>query len=55
MDGLGIRRFYDMSPEAAYAKAVLAYNLPGTDPVEFIRGCVFYEMPGQSNVGTPCE
>ena len=36
-----------MSPEAAYVKAVLAYNLPGVDPDEFMRSCVFYESPGQ--------
>jgi L-asparaginase/archaeal Glu-tRNAGln amidotransferase subunit D len=43
---LGIGRFYDMSPEAAYVKAVLAYNLPFDEPDEFMRDCVYYEMPG---------
>ena len=43
----GIKKFYDMSPEAAYVKAVLAYNLPGVDPDEFMQSCVFYESPGQ--------
>lgn len=47
MDKLGIMRFYDVSPEAAYVKAVLAYNLPGKNPDEFMRECVFYEMIGQ--------
>ena len=49
MEGLGIRRFYDMSPEAAYAKAVLAYNLPAADPDEFMKSCVWYEMIGRHN------
>ena len=47
MDELGIRRFYDMSPEAAYVKAVLAYNLPVKNPDEFMSECVFYEMISQ--------
>lgn len=44
----GILPFYDMSPEAAYVKAVLAYNLPGVEPVSFMRSCVYYEMPGKA-------
>lgn len=43
----GIKKFYDMSPEAAYVKAVLAYNLPDADPDVFMRSCVYYEMPGR--------
>ena len=43
---LGICGFYDMSPEAAYAKAVLAYNLPVSRPDAFMNDCVWYEMPG---------
>ena len=42
-----IARFYDMSPEAAYVKAVLAYHLPVEDPTEFMQSCVYYEMVGQ--------
>lgn len=42
----GILPFYDMSPEAAYAKAVLAYNLPDTDAEEFMRRCVYFEIVG---------
>lgn len=42
----GILPFYDMSPEAAYAKAVLAYNLPDTNAEEFMRRCVYFEMVG---------
>ena len=45
MESRRILRFYDMSPEAAYVKAVLAYNLPAVDPEEFMRGCVYFEMP----------
>lgn len=43
----GIKKFYDMSPEAAYVKAVLAYNLSGIRSDEFMRSCVFYEIVGQ--------
>ena len=49
MEASGIRRFYDMSPEAAYVKAVLACNLPVRNPDGFMCGCVFYEMIGQQN------
>lgn len=42
----GIRPFYGMSPEAAYAKAVLAYNLPDVQPEEFMNRCVYYEIIG---------
>lgn len=44
----GILQFFDMSPEAAYVKAVLAYNLPGIHPEEFMRRCVYFEMPGHN-------
>ena len=43
----GIKKFYDMCPEAAYVKAVLAYNLSGLNSEEFMRHCVFYEIVGQ--------
>ena len=36
-----------MCPEAAYVKAVLAYNLSGLNSEEFMRHCVFYEIVGQ--------
>lgn len=42
----GILPFYDMSPEAAYAKAVLAYNLPDISPEDFMQRCVYFEMVG---------
>ena len=43
----GILPFYDMSPEAAYVKAVLAYHLPDTDPRAFMNRCAAYEIVGQ--------
>lgn len=43
----GILPFYDMSPEAAYAKAVLAYNLPDTNAEAFMRQCVYFEIVGK--------
>ncbi len=46
MESAGIKKFYDMSPEAAYVKAVLAYNLPSADPEFFIKRCIYYEMVG---------
>lgn len=46
----GILPFYDMSPEAAYAKAVLAYNLcapdsasPWTEPEAFMKSGIYFE------------
>lgn len=44
---LGIKRFYDMSWEAAYTKAVLAYNLPSTDADEFMRRNIYFEQVGK--------
>ena len=44
----GILPFFDMSPEAAYAKAVIAYHLPDADPKAFMRRCVYYEMVGHT-------
>ena len=53
----GILPFYDMSPEAAYAKAVLAYNLPLTgltdmkEPEAFMgKGSLYYECVGTQTV-----
>lgn len=43
----GIKKFYDMSPEAAYVKAVLAYNLPGVNPSGFMQSCIYFEILGQ--------
>ncbi len=44
----GIRPFYDMSPEMAYAKAVLAYNLPETsaftDAEGFMKAGIYHEF-----------
>lgn len=44
----GIHPFYDMSPEAAYAKAVLACNLPETsaftDAEGFMKAGIYYEF-----------
>ena len=44
----GILQFFDMSPEAAYVKAVLAYNLPEICPEEFMNRCVYFEMAGHN-------
>lgn len=46
----GILPFFDMSPEAAYAKAVIAYHLPDANPKAFMRRCVYYEMVGHAVV-----
>lgn len=44
---LGIGRFYDMSPETAYVKSVLAYNLPVVHREQFMQSCIYYEILGQ--------
>ena len=49
LDRLGVKKFYDMSPEAAYVKAVLAYNLPDTDPSAFMRSCLYFEILNREN------
>ena len=45
----GIGSIYDMSPEAAYVKAVLAYNLPIGSPEAFMENCIYFEMPEGTN------
>lgn len=42
----GIKPFYDMSWEAAYVKAVLAYNLPNVTPDEFMHRNIYFEQIG---------
>ena len=49
LDRLGVKKFYDMSPEAAYVKAVLVYNLPDTDPSAFMRSCLYFEILNREN------
>ncbi len=48
---LGIKQFYDMSWEAAYTKAVLAYNLPDIDADEFMHHNIYFEQVGKSLSG----
>lgn len=43
----GILPFYDMSPEAAYVKAVLTCNLPDIDAEGFMKGNIYYERVGK--------
>lgn len=45
----GIKQFNDISWEAAYAKAVLAYNLPGINAEKFMSRGIYFEKVGAIN------
>lgn len=45
----GIKQFSDISWEAAYTKAVLAYNLPDINADEFMRSNIYFEKVGAKN------
>lgn len=43
----GIKKFCDMSWEAAYVKAVLAYNIPNIIPSDFMCKNIYFEQVGR--------